>query len=356
MHKDILLKDLKTTPIYSVLTSHFKRHSTKNAENYNIVEILTHVALHESNEYCSAFAKHLHHALALLKPIEYQRIIDQINKDLLPVLFRKGLLFAINEYIRVFPIPLTHQNNEGDTIVHQLAKACKQIYDYPYNGSVDDEIDNGAFLFDQMECAKAIWNYLKEGAKAKTKEREEERKEEREEEENIINLLRTEGYLFNKKEESALLILLTGYKRNPYSDFSEKTDIPLLNDLLIIYPKEIIKKLYQKLCLDTNNPSRNFSKNIFKDALLSKYIIKERLDFHKNPAEKISEEDLDFYENTSELILQHIISSDDEDFFPLTLTCKRTLSWAEPEPSPSYPSPKCSSMPTMSTMPTVFKF
>jgi hypothetical protein len=276
MHKDLLLKSLEeNTPLHIELTNYFRRHPSQDE---SIVKILIYFAAHQSNNVCNALAQHLDQIFILLRKSDteqYRKLVDELNAEhpfldgslLLYSLFERGLLSAIHQYIRLLPIFLDYQNLDGNTIFHQLSYACGNIYSYIYNNSMDDEIDNGGSAFTQMEHAKDILDYLTQ--------------------EKMPLLLSKNKYAFNNKGESALFIFLMGYKNSLHLDFSADMSIPFLNNLLVIYPKKIIIDMYENFCVEPNNFTYQFLKNIVKDALLSKEITLKRLNFHKNNVNEV---------------------------------------------------------------------
>ena len=287
MNEHLLMKGLQPgTKLYLALQGYLQKHP---AEYHDVVKMLIYFSLDTSNTYCTAFATHLKELLIYLKnnnSEQFRSLNDRINAEdkyiggnfLINSLFSQGALHAIYEYIRILPISLLYQNCQGDTILHQLSYACKNIFNHAYNG-FDDEIENGSDTLYEMEYARDILGYLIKN-------------------ENLFKTLTQKSqYAINNKEETALLIFLKRYNYSINMKSLENVDIAFLNDLLIASPKSLIMSTYKSLCEDNTSFSNQFSKEMMKEVLLSSNTIIQRYHFHhEKPGEQIFESDFDHFE------------------------------------------------------------
>jgi hypothetical protein len=99
----------------------------------------------------------------------------------------------------------------------------------------------------------------------------------------IRQLTQDPHYVFNQENKTALHLLLDGYRNTPFLRISEDDPppIPMLNDLLIRYPKAIILGIYDSFSSDASFVHQ-FYKNKIKDAFSDAEILVARSQFHDN--------------------------------------------------------------------------
>jgi hypothetical protein len=222
----------------------------------------------------------------------------------MPILNNNNPLNELDNNTRIYPAlapyfndnGLTeHRDKEGNSVLHQLTIIFGQLCNsfHPHD-DLDDEIFNEDSLEEvaasfsvQVEILKDLMQYiLKNTAQA--------------------HQLAHDPYVFNNTNSTAVHLLLTGYINTPFlyinGDDNNSTDIPLLKDLLTIYPKETIFHIYAEiLCSASDAFVRRRYINIIRDVLLTGQMTFSRLEFHgkKNSAECIFPSDLDAIETAS---------------------------------------------------------
>ncbi|MEY3182063.1 MAG: hypothetical protein RLZ35_48, partial [Pseudomonadota bacterium] len=258
-------------------------------EEQHLVPLLIELAIHDSlSDLLIEFTSTIETMLQTLNMHDkqaHQEIVNELNSSderlggslLLNALFQRGLLFAIDQYTKKLPIHFLHQDNIGNTILHQLSKACQNIYNNVYSDRLDDEIDNGASRLIEIEHAINILETIATNQTIAFKQLTTEKK-----------------YLFNDRHESALSILLNVYNHAFCLDCEDETNIPLLQHLMIAYPKKVLLATYGRFFYDRENLSSQFISAVLMDILTDTGYISARFSFHnKKIEEHISEQDLE---------------------------------------------------------------